>query len=81
MAYRTRLEEYLITNEVLASELSRLTDINPGQLSHYVAGNRCPTIGVALAIETHTGGAVPVSSWAGLTGRPKRRRRQKVRVA
>lgn len=54
------------TQAKLADELG----ISRGYMSELVAGSKIPSLGVAVAIERATGGAIPASSWVPLDEAP-----------
>ena len=59
----TQLDTYLAQTGIRQSEIADNIGISRGYMSDLVAGEKTPSLKIALAIERVTAGAVPASCW------------------
>lgn len=57
------LSSYLKARSIKQAEFAEEVGISQGTVSRLASGSLVPSLSVAVRIERHTGGAVPVSSW------------------
>lgn len=58
-----KLREYLRASQIRHADFARQLHVDPSTVSRWLAGKSQPRISQAIAIESATGGAVPVGSW------------------
>lgn len=63
MPAMTQLRTHLEQNSISQADMARRVLISRPYMSQIVAGQKTPSLAVAVRIERETKGAVPVSSW------------------
>jgi len=69
-----RLRRFLGQTQLNISELARLADCTPLQISHLLAGRRRASLDLAVRIDKATNGAVDVYSWCQIRSGASRER-------